>query len=78
VPIIADPTCHQQSIETAFGRIPAAIEFNAQGVIMLLLAWTLMNSVSFCVVEHPLFRLPLWYLTACIRLTLISYSFGIP
>jgi hypothetical protein len=78
VPIIAGPTCHQQSIETAFGRISGAIEFNPDGVIMLLLAWTFMNSVSFCVVEHPLFRLLLWYLTACIRLTHISYSFGIP
>jgi hypothetical protein len=76
-PITAGPASYQQSIETAFGRLPAVIEFNADIFKTLLLAWIFMNSISFRVVEHPLFRLLLWYLTACVRLTLISYCFGI-
>jgi hypothetical protein len=76
-PITAGPASYQQSIEAAFGRLPAEIEFNADIFQTLLLAWIFMNSISFRVVEHPLFQLLLLYLTLCVRLTLISYSFVI-
>jgi hypothetical protein len=48
------------------------IEYNVDIFKTLLVAWILMNRISFHVVEHPLFRVLLRYLTACVRSQTLS------
>jgi len=50
------------------GHTPAVIEFNQDVFKTILIAWIIVNSVSFRVDEHPLFHLLLGYLAACVRI----------